>query len=402
MPRDFLNLRNDLPGGLLASAFLFSLLFHGADTLAQDPAEDSAVTTETGTSPEEPGEEEQEESKRGNFLVLPIFITEPAIGEGLGAGVVYFHKKDNSAKPRVSTAGAVGKTAKKSKPPPTATGAFGFYTSNDTAGVGVGHVNSFKDDKYRVVGALANMRINSEIYLADIPFGFQIEGNLVYSIAKRRTGTSNMFFGLSLMALDADVKFNIDPGNTPPINLADFALTNIGIAGSAIYDARDNSTMPNRGQLIDFTLWRYDEAIGSDFGYWSARLKAHSFHQLHKKFVLGLRFDVSSVDGSPPFFAVPFVSLRGIPALRYQAKTAGAFEVEGRYGFSKRWAGVVFGGAGFTKGIEQPEFETAQNIKSIGAGVRFQALQEQDVWIGLDIAKGPEDYAWYIQIGQGW
>ncbi len=113
-------------------------------------------------------------------------------------------------------------------------------------------------------------------------------------------------------------------------------------------------------------------------------------------------FDVSSVDGSPPFFAVPFVSLRGIPALRYQAKTAGAFEVEGRYGFSKKWAGVVFGGAEFTKAVDQPEFETAQNIKSVGAGVRFQALQEQDIWIGLDIAKGPEDYAWYIQIGQGW
>ena len=402
MLRDDLNLRNCLPSDLFALVLLFSLPFCGADAFAQGPTDEGAVTTETGTSPEEPGEEEQEKSKRGNFLVLPIFITEPAIGEGLGAGVVYFHKKANSAKPRVSTASTVGKTGKKSKPPPTATGAFGFYTSNDTAGVGVGHANSFKEDKYRVVGALADMRINSKIYLSDIPFGFQIEGNLAYGIAKRRTGTSNMFFGISLMALDADVKFNIDPGSTPPIDLADFELTNIGIAGSAIYDARDNSTMPNTGQLIDFTLWRYDEAIGSDFDYWSARLKAHSFHQLHEKFVLGLRFDVSSVDGSPPFFAVPFVSLRGIPALRYQAKTAGAFEVEGRYGFSKRWAGVVFCGAGFTKSVDQPEFETTQNIKSVGVGVRFQALQEQDVWIGLDIAKGPEDYAWYIQIGQGW
>jgi len=402
MLRDDLNLRNGLPDSPLASVLLLSLLFCGADTYAQDPAEENAVTTETATSTEGSSEEEQEESKRGNFLVLPIFITEPAIGEGLGAGVVYFHKKDDSAKPRVSTAGAVGKTGKKSKPPPTATGAFGFYTSNDTAGVGVGHANSFKDDKYRVVGALANMRINSEIYLSDIPFGFQLSGNLAYGNVKRRTGTSNMFFGLSLMALDANIIFKIDPANAPPINISDFEFTSVGLAGSAIYDARDNSTMPNKGQLIDFTLWRYDEAIGSDFDYWSARLKVHSFHQLHEKFVLGLRFDVSSVDGSPPFFAVPFVSLRGIPALRYQARTAGAFEVEGRYGFSKRWAGVVFGGAGFTKSVDQPEFETTQNIKSVGVGVRFQALQEQDIWIGLDIAKGPEDYAWYIQIGQGW
>ncbi len=98
---------------------------------------------------------------------------------------------------------------------------------------------------------------------------------------------------------------------------------------------------------------------------------------------------------------MPFVSLRGIPALRYQAKTAGAFEVEGRYNFSERWAGIAFAGAGFTKNDEAP-LETTQNIKSIGAGVRFQALKEQNVWLGLDIAKGPEEYAWYIQIGQGW
>ncbi len=403
MPVHSHSLTNNLSRGLIPSACLLVLAFFGTATLAQGVAEESAATGTgaTDTAAEESAGEKKKESKRGSFLVLPIFITEPAIGEGLGAGVVYFHKKDNSDRPRVSTANSVGKTGKKSKPPPTATGAFAFYTSNDTAGVGVGHANSFKDDKYRVVGALANMRINSEIFLLDIPFGFQLEGNLVYANGKRRMGTSNMFLGMSIMALDADIIFKIDPGNTPPVDLADFAFTNVGIAGSAIYDARDNSTMPNQGQLIDFTLWRYDAAIGSDFDYWSARLKAHSFHQFRKKFVLGLRFDVSSVDGTPPFFAVPFVSLRGIPALRYQAKTAGVFEVEGRYTFSERWAGIAFAGAGFTDG-GQAELDTMQNIKSVGTGVRFQVLQEQDVWVGLDIAKGPEEYAWYIQIGQGW
>lgn len=403
MPEDTHNLTNGLSRGVMPSACLFVLALYGAATLAQDVTEESAAaeTGETDTAAEESGGETKEETKRGSFLVLPIFITEPAIGEGLGAGVVYFHKKDSSNKPRVSTANSVGKTGKKMKPPPTATGAFGFYTSNDTAGVGVGHANSFKDDKYRVVGALANMRINSEIFLEDIPFGFQLAGNLAYGNIKRRMGTSNIFFGMSLLALDADISFKIDPGNTPPVDLADFSLTNVGIAGSAIYDARDNSTMPNEGQLIDFTLWRYDDAIGSDFDYWRAQFKVNSFHQLHKKFVLAWRIDASTVDGSPPFFAVPFVSLRGIPALRYQAKTAGAFELEGRYNFSERWAGIAFAGAGFTKNDEDT-LETTQNIKSVGAGVRFQALREQNVWLGLDIAKGPEEYAWYIQIGQGW
>jgi hypothetical protein len=373
------------------------------DAMAQDaPGENQLPgTNENGPATEESEDGEKKDDKWGNFLILPIFITEPAIGEGLGGGVVYFHKKEKKENRRIETANSVGKTGSEHKPPPTATGAFGFYTSNDTAGAGIGHANSFKDDKYRVVGALANLRINSDIYLGDIPFGFQISGNLAYGNFKRRMGGSNIFLGMSLMAMDANANFKIDPGSTPPVPLADFAFTNVGLAGSAIYDSRDNSTMPNTGQLIDFTLWRYDDGIGSDFNYWSARFKAHSFHQLHEKIILGLRFDSSTVDGTPPFFAVPFVSLRGIPALRYQARTAGAIEVEGRYKLSDRWATIAFGGAGFTKNDEAP-LETGQNIKSIGAGVRFQALKEQDVWVGLDIAKGPEEYAWYIQIGQGW
>lgn len=388
---------------LLQAIFLLASLLYGMATFAQDAPQETGKSgnIDTDTFAENPDGEGKEKKKSRRFLILPIFITEPAIGEGLGGGVIYFHKKDHDGEPQVETANSVGKTTSKSKPPPTATGAFGFYTSTDTAGVGVGHSNSFMDDKYRVLGALANMRINSEIFLSDIPLGFQLQGNLAYANGKRRMGTSDIFFGMSILAMDADIEFKIDPSNTPPVSLADFAFTNVGIAGSAIYDSRDNTTMPNKGQLIDLTVWRYDDAIGSDFNYWSGRLKAHSFHQLHEKFVLGLRLDVSSVDGRPPFFAVPYVSLRGIPALRYQARTAGAFEVEGRYRFSKRWAGIAFGGVGFTRNDEVP-LETVQNIKSYGAGVRFQALTEQDVWVGLDIAKGPEDYAWYIQIGQGW
>ncbi len=44
---------------------------------------------------------EEETSRFGNFLALPIFITEPAIGEGLGLGLVYFHNDDKADTPVV-------------------------------------------------------------------------------------------------------------------------------------------------------------------------------------------------------------------------------------------------------------------------------------------------------------
>ncbi len=389
----------------LACGFL--VLFLCATTTAQQADED--VVSEANTVADEDESETATEStdeketsgKKGKFLVLPIVITEPAIGEGLGAALVYFHGKDDRSKPRIMNGQSVATTARRSTPPPTATGVMGFYTNNDTNGVGIGHTRSIKDDKYRFVGVFADMTVNSSVYLLDIPFDFEIAGNLAYASIKRRMGNSNLFLGLSLMALDADVQFELNPTDTPPIPLLEFGLTNVGIAANVTYDRRDNSTMPESGQLIDLSVWRYDDALGSDFEYTSARLKLHSFHKLHEKFTLGLRFDASTASGSPPFFAVPFVSLRGIPALRFQAETAGAVEIEGRYKFADKWAGIAFAGAGFTD-VQKSELETSQDMNAYGVGFRFQALKEQNVWIGLDVAQGPEDTAWYFQIGQGW
>jgi hypothetical protein len=375
------------PSLLLVLAMLFASTAV-AEELPQDEArQDTAAAKET--------------SRFGSFLALPIFITEPAIGEGLGLGLVYFHKDDKADTPVVSTPNSLGKSSKKSKPPPTATGIFGFYTSNQTAGVGLGHSGSYFDDKLRVVGALASLQINAALFLSDLPVNFGVDGELVYLNFEHRLGDSNFFLGMSALSMNADADFKIgvlDP-NAP--SLVDFSFQTTGLAGSVAYDSRDDTMMPGQGQLFDLTLWRYDEAIGSDFDYWSLRFKAHSFHQLSKRWVLGLRLDVSTVEDDPPFFAVPYVSLRGIPAMRYQAKTAGTVEIEGRYNFGEKWAGVAFAGAGFTNSGD-PVLDTDDTINAFGVGLRFRALKEQNVWLGLDIAKGPEEYAWYIQMGHPW
>ena len=384
---------SDLPG-ILFSFCLVLAAFYSTATLAQESSKDADANEVSNA-------ENEDEDRFGNFLALPIFITEPAIGEGLGLGLVYFHKTKKDGTSPLSTPASLGKTGKKQNPPPTATGVFGFYTSNQTQGFGLGHAGTYLDDTLRVVGALASMKVNAALFLNDLPFNFSLDGELVYANFKRRLGTTNVFLGMSLMNLDADIDFKIDPNDPPPRSLLDYSFRNFGLAGSAIYDTRDDSMMPGQGRLFDLTLWRYDDAIGSDFDYWSARFKANSFHQLSERWHLGLRFDVSTVEGDPPFFAIPYISLRGIPALRYQAKTAGVVEIEGRYNIAQRWAAIAFAGTGFTNS-EDPTLDTLDDIYSFGAGLRFQVLPEQNVWVGLDIAKGPEEYAWYIQVGHPW
>jgi hypothetical protein len=159
--------------------------------------------------------------------------------------------------------------------------------------------------------------------------------------------------------------------------------------------------MPNRGQLFDLAVWRYDEAIGGDYDYWNATLKLLSFHQLHQKFVLGLRLEYSTIDGRAPFFAIPWVSLRGIPALRYQGDRVLVGEIEGRYNFTPKWAMVAFAGSG-SVASDVPVIDTEQSIYSYGLGGRYKIFEAQNVWVGIDIARGPEETYWYIQIGHPW
>ena len=341
------------------------------------------------------------EESSGKFLPLPIFITEPAIGQGLGAALIYFHEEKKDDGLNVTTGRSLGKTGKSSKPPPTATGIFGAYTNDDTAMVGIGHSNSFMDGRYRVLGATAKARINSQIYRADGAIDFAFEGNILYANVKTRLGESNFFFGITTSFVDADIDFKTGLSAVDDTSLLDFSFVDVGLAASLIYDTRDNTMMPESGYIIDMTIWRYDKGLGGDFDYQKYILEGSTYFKFAEKYVLGLRMDLGSADGDIPFYAEPYVKLRGIPALRYQGDTAGAIEVALRRRLKERWSVSVFSGAGSTT-VGEDRTETEDDIQTLGFGLRYLALKEQDAWVGIDIAEGPEDITAYIQMGNEW
>ena len=345
---------------------------------------------------EESSEQSEKEEKRfGNFLPIPIIVTEPAIGEGLGAGLVYFHKKPDTV-PKAASGRSLARTARKQKPPPTASGIAGFYTNNDTYAFGLGHARTFKDDTWRMTAALASARINATYYLGDLPFDFRLDGVAALGNVKRRLGNSNWFVGFAASYVDAESRFfDLDA----PEPEADF--TDVGVAVMGVYDTRDDSMMPSSGQVIDLTVWKYDDGIGGDFDYWTSRLKINSFHRFGEKFVLGLRFEGSTAEGDNPFYAEPFVSLRGIPALRYSGDSAGVVETELRYQIAERWSVLAFAGVGFVNEIDDVG-QIEEDIDAWGIGGRWLALREENVWIGVDLARGPEEDAFYIQLTHPW
>ncbi|MGI9200253.1 MAG: BamA/TamA family outer membrane protein [Woeseiaceae bacterium] len=359
-------------------------------------------------SPAGPAEEQEEKKAEdgkagGKFLPIPIVITEPAIGEGLGAALVYFHADPGADKKRLTTAAELNRVDRKQTPPPTATGVFAAYTNNETTAFGIGHSRTFKEDTWRLTALLADAKIIATYYVSDVPFDFSLEGAVAFARVKRRFGDSNFFLGLATSYLDADITFPLDPifgADDDPL-IPGLGFNDVGASASIGYDSRDDTMMPTTGWLAELSGWHYDEGLGGDFTYSSATLNINSFHKLGKKFVLGWRLEGTTASGNYPFYSAPYVKLRGIPALRYQGKSASAAEIELRYELAERWAILGFSGRGWTDERNLAD-ETENSIDTVGFGVRWLALPTKNVWIGIDVAQGPEEKAYYFQMVHPW
>jgi len=362
----------------------------GQDTTAPEVA---SVETET-----------LKEKGQTGWLPIPIFITEPAIGAGFGAALAFFHPRSEDdteeASLPVMVPASTGHVDDGEKRPPNITGVVAAYTENGTWALGLGHFASWRQDRIRYAGAVAYASVNSSFYLFDLPIDFNLEGGILYQDIKFRLGKSKLFIGGKLSYLDVDADFTLGL-HVPPSSFIEGHRSDVGLALQAVYESRDNIFTPNRGRLFEAAAWRHDEALGGNYDYWAFGLKLTSFHPIGERLVLGWRIDLDAVDGQPPFWGYPWISLRGIPAMRYQNRRTGVAEVELRWNLFDRWGVVGFAGTGDTDG-NIPAFETEDDIIAGGVGGRWLFKPEMGLWVGVDIARGPERTAYYIQVGQAW
>jgi hypothetical protein len=333
---------------------------------------------------------------KGGFMPTPIIITEPAVGFGLGLAPVFFH----------------GNLAGKPDPenpdeylPPSMSVGMAAYTANGTWIAGGGHVGHWKRDTIRYTGFVGVMNLNIDFYVVNRPFAFNIDGGFLLQQAKFRIGGSNFFVGGKWIYFDSTSRFEgfdleLPPG-FPELSREGWKSRSSGLGVVGYYDGRDNIFTPNTGQEADLEILRYDQAIGGDFDYWYLHSQVVSFHPLHEKFVLGLRFEGEAVDGNVPFYGYPFVQLRGVPAMRYQGERVVDLEVEGRWRAWKRWSLIGFVGKGYT-GSDIPRLETDENIVTFGGGFRYLMARKLHMHVGIDVARGPEDTAVYLQMGHAW
>ena len=337
------------------------------------------------------------------FLPVPILITEPAVGYGGGAALLFFHDKDKKGNESVVEENKEGSPTKKA--PPSISGAAAFGTENGTWGAGAFHMGVWKEDTIRYIGALFYADVNLDFYgrpgneNSDISVGYNVAATMLYQRLLFRVKQSDYFLGADYIFANSDMKLDT---KIPEWPVLEDQIKEAGVGLIAQHDSRDNIFTPNSGNLLAAKYQRYDHAVGGDRDYNKTQVKTYQWLPVHPKLVLGLRADAQFTSGDIPFYMLPFVDLRGIPALRYQGAHVFVAETELRWDFTRRWSAVGFIGSGWVADYHFDDFKESEAYVAGGAGLRYLIAKAYNMRVGADIARGPEDTAFYLSVGSRW
>lgn len=350
------------------------------------------------------------------FLPVPIIITDPAVGGGLGFTGLFFHESEEDRDKRLESM-RNSENAAQHLMPPSVSAAIGAYTGNGSYFAGGGHMGFFKQGRIRYMGGGGYGDINLDFFgFGDIaltkPVQINTKATAIMQTLKFKIANSAFYLGPTHRYINAEIspsKLDDLVGNLPPewqdalTKLLTRNITTSGIGFTLEYDSRDNFFSPDQGLKYELNYLWFDDKIASDVDYQLTELTALHYFKLSKNWRTAFRAEVNYADSKEflPPYATPYVDIRGIPAMRYQGKAVAMTELEIAYQINLRWQINAFAGVGKATNDFSDLTDTASRVTK-GVGFRYLIARRYGFDMGVDIAKGPEDTVFYIQAGTAW
>ena len=326
------------------------------------------------------------------FLPVVSPITEPAVGYGaIVAGLYFIPKKDTTVKHFIM---------------PDIVLAAGGVTSNKTWFAAAGYMGFWKQDRIRYRGILGYADVKLKYYgagdgeLDEHPVKFNLRSTFFLQQAIFRISDSKFLLGGRYHFSSTTITL-FDDTDIPGLDPLDFDLKTSGVGVIAEYAGLNNIMSPTKGLRTNLTYVQNLELIGSDKNFGELSIFLHYYLPLSEKWISGFRIETQFAVGEPPFYALPYINLRGVPIMRYQGDITALIETEQFFMITDRWGIVGFGGVGqaYTTGKDEKTNSTAWNA---GAGFRYLIARELGLRMGIDIARGPEEWAFYVVVGSAW
>ena len=223
---------------------------------------------------------------------------------------------------------------------------------------------------------------------------------------------NKVFAGLNYTFATTQINYDINIGDTLQRIIEYFQLdtllhdkefrSNIGYMGLfAEWDSRNTIFTPDKGLRFRATYSLARNWLGSDNDYQQLDIYTNIFFHPFKPWVCGFMAEWNMMSDNAPFYVLPYVTMRGIPAAKYQGQQVLQFETEQRFDISKRWSVVGFAGTGRTYSTSK-YLEDNTWYWAGGAGFRYMIARLFRLRMGVDIARGPDQFAYYIVFGHYW
>ena len=330
------------------------------------------------------------------FMPVPIIITEPAIGYGGGLVALFFHPQKKEYDVNV---------------PPNISGLAGFATTNKTWMAAAFHFHVWGPDKIRYLSAVAKPNINIKYYgnnsdfLSKNPIEFNLDAFAVIQRVNVRLAKSDLFLGGAYVFFQGETKFEPFPDNPIFIELLsrfNGKTTMSMLQPMANWDSRNNIFTPNKGLNTGFIFSYNATWLGGDENFYKLNPYFLGYKPISETIFSGFRMDSQFMIGDSPFYAKPFINMRGVPAMKYQSDNTILVETEWKFKVYKRWSIDTFVGSG--KAFESfDSFGAATWVYSYGLGFRYTISRLFGIDAGMDFAwSNNGDFGFSIVFGSAW
>lgn len=329
------------------------------------------------------------------FVPWPVIISEPSLGNfGLALAIVFISPK---------------KSAKKGEQFhfPDITGVAGMWTLNNTWGVGATRQGTFPKIGMRYTVSAAYADINIDFYrnfprLGEKDILFKLKTILGVLDISENLYKNKFFVGVNYTFANVNVSTKFPDLPDSIFNQNPSTTKNSGLLGLYLeWDSRNTIFTPDKGVRTKASFGIGRQWTASDFNYEKSEVFINAFIPLTKWWVCGLRADWQWAGGNTPFYLLPYIKMRGIGAMVYQGDQVLQFETEQRFDVTLRWSVLGFAGVGKTfsnsKYLEDPTWHVAG-----GAGFRYLLSRIFRMRMGVDLAVGPNTFAYYIVLGHYW
>lgn len=386
---------------LLSISILILILFSVTRLVSQDNVEENKDSTEkkkvTWRDPKTGAVDISNliYNARG-FLPVPMIITEPAVGYGGGLAILYVQPQKKKYNRYV---------------PPNIFGAAGLGTQNKTWAAALFAFKVWGPDRVRSISAVARPVINIKYYgnnneyLSENPVEMNLNSWTLIQRVQVRMENTRLFLGGSYIFFTTENTIDTLPDKlvvNQILKKLDGKSTLSMLQGIVNWDSRNTIFTPTKGMNTGVQFTYNATWLGGDEDFYKLNPYFLGYQPVSKRIFSGWRFDGNFMFGDAPYYALPFIQLRGVPAMQYQSDNTMVVETQWDFVVYRRWKVDVFTGMG--KAFPTfSDFGSSTLVYNYGFGFRYLLASAFGLDVGLDFAwSNNGEFGFYLIVGSAW